>query len=597
MLIKKKKDVVVLDYSSKELETMADQKIFAGEYLEALTILESIRRKSGESDDNLIKRINVLLDIGDFDDALMCISRYMAKHGEQTDRSLYLLGQLYLTTGDYEAATQVFSNIKATKDSDLTEEELHALADSLEQCTDAMETIIKDFKAEIGDVEPEDCTRIVDVEQLDYDNMLKEAERFYDEENYAQAIEILEPYALEHPEDIQTSYLLLMAYYVGHETDRGVKYLTKVRNDLSKMPRIRCATAMIFLAAGLKGDAKSECEIVLKSDCPDAETAAKIYAMLCEIGGMEEEELKYAKLCYSLNQYSKNNIHIYARSLALHGERENAIIMYNNILKLSPDDVEAKHYINLLKTKEVIGKNDIQMSYALPVQVFVDNLAQIFSSLRKGARMPAENIPFIRQALVFFAKANAIDWFQKYLPECVKSYKNKINDVFYFIIKNPMISDDIKEITVNAFPKLSKSSLVYHDGLLLPTGLDAKADEIAEAMQISPEEERLQKLLAEKYRDACKETISNKSMYENGSFLLIAFVVGNSKFDESHIDGLVAAIIYCTYILEDRRPDPHKVAETYGVSPEKMDEAMELMRNSSKALSKLLDLGNKKRKK
>lgn len=600
MLFKKdkkdKKDIVVLDYSSKELESMADQKIFSGEYLEALTILESIKRKSGESDDNLIKRINILTDIGDFDDALMGISRYMAKHGEQTDRSLFLLGQLYLAIGDYEAATQIFSNIKADKSSELTDDELHDLADSLEQCTYAMETIIKDYKAEIGEIEPGDDSHIIDVEQLDYDNMIKEAERLYDEENYAEMIEMLETYALEHPEDEQPSYLLLMAYYVGHETDRGIKFLNKVRNKLSKNARTRCVTAMIYAAAGLKGDAMSECEIVLKADCPDSETAAKIYAMLCQVGGMEEEEFKYAKLCYSLNQYSKNNVHIYARSLALHGERESAIMMYNNILKLSPDDVEAKHYINMLKTKEVIDKNDIQMSYALPVQIFVDNLAQIFASLRKGARMPAENIPFIKQALVFFAKANAIDWFQKYLPECVKSYKNKISDVYYFIIKNPMISDEIKEITISAFPNLSKSSLVYHDGLLLPTGFDANKNEADEDEKISPEEERLHKMLAERYRDICKDTLE-KSMYENGSFILIAFVAGSPKFDESHIDALVAVLIYCAYIVADKRPDPYKLADGYGVTPEQMDEAMELMRNSSKAISKILNLGNKKRKK
>lgn len=585
-----RKDIVVLDYSSKELEAMADQKMFAGEYLEALTILESIKRKSGESDENLIKRINILTEIGDFDDALMCVARYMAKHGEQTDRSMFLLGQLYFALSDFEAAMQAFSNIDAGNDSELTDDELNDLADSMEQCSFAMEMSIKDYKADMGGFEFDDSARIVDIEQFKYDDLVEKAERLYDEEKHDEMFELLEPYLLKYPGDEQLSYCLLMAYYISHELDRGIKFLNKVRNKISRAARVRCVTAMIYAAACLKGDAMSECKIALKADCPDSETAAKIYAMLCQVGGLEEEELKYAKLCYLLNRYSKNNIHIYARSLALHGERESAIILYNNILKLSPDDVEAKHYINLLKTKEVIYKNDIQMSYTLPVQSFVENLAPVFGSLRNGDRMPLEKIPFVKQALIFFAKANAIDWFQRYLPECVKSYGNKIDDVYYFITKNPMINDTIKVITVNSFPILSKMSLVYHEGLLVPARFDVKSGEGEKSHE---KEMRTCIMLAERYKIAC-EKINDMLICENGSFVLFAYVATEPQFDESHIDALVATIIYCASIVTEKSSNPYDIADRYGVSHEKMDEAIKMMRDSSKAISQILDRGGRK---
>ncbi|MDY5798484.1 MAG: tetratricopeptide repeat protein, partial [Eubacteriales bacterium] len=129
----KKNNIVTLNLPPEKYLELADDKAARGEYIDALTLLDRALRFEPDNEELIIRRIEILTEIGDFEDAMWLIAKYIAKFGEDNERALILLGNLYFEMQEFGAALDAYTLVEnRLDDSDLYDDEVDKMIEAMD---------------------------------------------------------------------------------------------------------------------------------------------------------------------------------------------------------------------------------------------------------------------------------------------------------------------------------------------------------------------------------------------------------------------------------------------------------------------------------
>lgn len=604
----KKNNIVTLNLPPEKYLELADDKAARGEYIDALTLLDRALRFEPDNEELIIRRIEILTEIGDFEDAMWLIAKYIAKFGEDNERALILLGNLYFEMQEFGAALDAYTLVEnRLDDSDLYDDEVDKMIEAMDYCEYMLGCDIDDIDDtdDIDDVDGADedektgdrnCSDrrrnnlnvIRDVSEMEHERLIVEAQTLFEKEDYDAIIELLEPAMLKDRSDQQLMYLLVLSYYLKRDFVRGAQFLKRAKPETGCPIQLHCLAALVFLAADMRDDAEEECAKAIGMPCSDSASAAKIYITLCELGNRLDDEMKYAKLCYTLSPYNKEQIHIYARCLALHGKRIAAISLYQRILRLSPEDAEARYFIKLIRENKRLTDDDLQVSYMLPIGMFMEKMIPLLEKMSEDTPLTDRDCVYIRQMLKLIIRTNNRSWMQRLLPSFIRNSSDDISDVFQYIIKSPFTSDELKDTAMNCFlPESENSStLIYREGRLMMATLNPLDENAKNAVEMKL---KLANLIKE-YLDDSEHAPWCEEAYD----ILFNFMAVNPDITDESVMPLAAAIVYCAKLITNEQQelstdDVEKILNDFEIDATELSNAVDLLEGRCGYIKELLE--------
>lgn len=444
-------------------------KLRQEEYLDAVSLLNKVIDMDPKHPESRKVLIDALMEISCYDKALWEIAGAIAEFGE-TDDFLMKLGNLYLETGQFAAAYDVYNFVRSRINDDSDDEMIDALIDAMDYCEVMLDEDDGSFIMDEDTLEEgaDDEHPIRDVADLEHDEFVNTLEKLYNDEEYSKIIEILEPYVYRNSRDSMLVSVLLMSYYCAREFQRGSKYLKSMSKKANYSVSMHCVAAMIYKNADMVEEAEAECHAALHQQPDSADDALRVCAMLCEMGKDNEQVLKYARICYNMRPYEKEIIHLYARSLAIGGDTAAAAKLYSRILSIYPGDIPARYYRDMCIREDAIDSDTIPVSYTLKAgEILAMTTACIIRIKTKGKLSASECRE--TQELAKWALDSGNYSIAMSLITFINPLRAQMRNLCQYIIKHPDFPEKIKMLAINeiGLDDGIDSSLFFKDGRVL----------------------------------------------------------------------------------------------------------------------------------
>ncbi len=602
----KKGIIVNLKDAAALLIDIALTKVQNELYLEALPLLYRAITLEPRNKEAYVILIETLIEMTCYDQALWQLSMAIDVFGEYDANILMLLGNCYIGMEQYAAALDAYSilHLNAEEDASFNEDVLESVLDAMDYCEYMMDVYSED-EYESLDFNEAEMQPIRDVADIEREELIKTIESLYKDEEYSKVIDLVEPYMRQNPNDSILGSILLMAYYCSREFERGAKYIKSLKRGALDSAQMHCLASLIYSKAGMEAESESECNAALRLEPDSADTALKVYAMLCELGNRKEQAFKYARLCYKMSPYDKEIIHAYARCLAICGNTDYAAKLYERILKIDPGDIVAKYYKKICIEETDLDENVIPVAYIFPPGELMARMMHSLIHLESHRKLDSAACEEAQQLARWAVRMENSKLAASFLA-FVRPFHAQMHNLCQYIIKHPDVSYNTKMIAINGIrPEAPpKGNLVFKRGRLMYALMEVKSVSDKNKKQCEAKE----RIPADYHTisDIVKSHLRGKrgAPWKKDALLLLdEFTKEGSKersrFTDAQMQSIGAAIIYVApFVTNENHPkythEQHlKFLETYKLTETRFRNALRLLIKYSKTAAKTIDFYEK----
>lgn len=344
-----------------------DEKADRGDYIGALKMyrraLACVDEDSPEGRDILLSIADTYLDMNCASEAMNACAPLLRPDTDEFRPALLRLGHCLASRGELESALDSFRLSLAADGIDtvpLSYEDSMNAVEAADFCEDYL----------LNELKKEPIFR--DVDEIEAERIADSASVLSEKADFDGAIAMLLPAHEKYPASERIFTDLLLDHYCDQRYSEGLALYDAAQEKLKNDFTVVCCAAMLCHQLGLTERERAEAERISAFTLTEPQEIVRAFTVMMEIG-LYERALEYADMLLSQEPYNRNFLHFHAHAAYKYGHTEQAKSDYELCLLIEPYDSAAHYYrAACVKTLETGEAQTINIDYAVPHGEFLE---------------------------------------------------------------------------------------------------------------------------------------------------------------------------------------------------------------------------------